>query len=97
LTTPVYINDRGEIAGIGVLANGDTHAYVLIPCGQGEESCGDSFASAAAQSSPALVTQPRTIAAPAYPVLGGRGILNPLCWRWFPGRRAFVPASGPTR
>lgn len=26
------INDRGEIAGIGALPNGDTHAIVLIPC-----------------------------------------------------------------
>jgi probable HAF family extracellular repeat protein len=26
------INDRGEIAGVGALPNGDTHAIVLIPC-----------------------------------------------------------------
>jgi probable HAF family extracellular repeat protein len=32
LTTPVSINDRGEIAGFGTLANGVTHAFVLIPC-----------------------------------------------------------------
>lgn len=32
LTGAVYINDRGEIAGFGVLPNGDEHAYVLIPC-----------------------------------------------------------------
>ena len=28
----VDINDRGEIAGGGVLLNGDFHAVVLIPC-----------------------------------------------------------------
>ena len=27
-----YINDRGEIAGRGVLPNGDVHAVLLIPC-----------------------------------------------------------------
>ena len=32
LTQAIYINDRGEIAGNGVTANGDEHAYVLIPC-----------------------------------------------------------------
>jgi len=29
---PQFINDRGEIAGNGVLPNGDQHAVVLIPC-----------------------------------------------------------------
>lgn len=28
------INDRGEIAGIGVLPNGDLRAILLIPCDQ---------------------------------------------------------------
>ena len=32
LLFPLYINERGEIAGNGVLPNGDTHAFVLIPC-----------------------------------------------------------------
>jgi probable HAF family extracellular repeat protein len=27
-----FINDRGEIAGIGSLANGDNHAFLAIPC-----------------------------------------------------------------
>jgi probable HAF family extracellular repeat protein len=29
---PTFINDRGEIAGNGVLPNGDQHAVLLIPC-----------------------------------------------------------------
>jgi probable HAF family extracellular repeat protein len=34
-----YISDRGEIAASGVLPNGDQHAVLLIPCGEGDESC----------------------------------------------------------
>jgi hypothetical protein len=26
------INDRGEISGVGVLPNGDPHAFLLVPC-----------------------------------------------------------------
>ena len=33
LTEGWSINDRGEIAGWGKLANGDTHVVLLIPCG----------------------------------------------------------------
>lgn len=32
LTTATFINDRGEIAGEGVLPNGDQRAVLLIPC-----------------------------------------------------------------
>lgn len=42
LTEAIYINDRGEIAGDGVLSNGDTHAFLLIPCDEqhpGLEGC----------------------------------------------------------
>jgi hypothetical protein len=33
------INDRGEIAGLGVLPNGDEHAVLLIPCDKGDAVC----------------------------------------------------------
>jgi len=41
LTVGLSINERGEIAAQGVLSNGDIHAFVLIPCGEGTEGCRD--------------------------------------------------------
>jgi probable HAF family extracellular repeat protein len=37
LTLALYINDRGEIAAHGTLSNGDQHAFLLIPCGLGDD------------------------------------------------------------
>ena len=39
LTIPLYINESGEIAGNGMLPNGDMHAFVLIPCEDGDGDC----------------------------------------------------------
>jgi probable HAF family extracellular repeat protein len=36
-----FINDRGEIAGLRVLPNGDLHAFLLTPCGVGTDGCVD--------------------------------------------------------
>lgn len=41
LTSPETINDRGEIAGVGVDANGNQHAFLLIPCSLDDCACGD--------------------------------------------------------
>ena len=41
LTAAWNINDRGEIAGFGVLSNGDQHAYLLIPCDDSHGHDGD--------------------------------------------------------
>jgi probable HAF family extracellular repeat protein len=40
------INDRGEIAGSGVLPDGEIRAVLLIPCGEGTEGCGNEVTSA---------------------------------------------------
>ena len=33
------INDREEIAALGILPNGDGHAFLLIPCEERDEGC----------------------------------------------------------
>jgi probable HAF family extracellular repeat protein len=78
------INDRGEIVGVGVppgCATQDSgacgHAYVLIPCEEGDAACqGETPAAAAA-------TQVPTTATPAH---SGRGLQDRLRARW--GKRS---------
>ena len=62
LAFPETINDRGEIAGNGIDADGNQHAFLLIPCG---EDCGDTDGGenasqhvSAAQPGPARVASP---------------------------------------
>ena len=53
LAQALNINDRGEIAGAGILPNGDTHPFLLIPCDEhhpGVEGCDYSMVDATAQS-----------------------------------------------
>jgi len=65
LTQPYFISDRGEIAGTGTLSNGDTHAFVLIPCGEDEENCEDGVhANTSLQTSSAPRTTPNGTATP---------------------------------
>jgi probable HAF family extracellular repeat protein len=50
VTYAFFINDRGEIAAQGVLSNGDTHAFLLIPCDEhhpGVDGCDYSMVNAA--------------------------------------------------
>jgi len=67
LATEGTINDRGEIAGIGVLPNGDEHAFLLIPCSEEQGSSddcegGDGDIATATQDHPAAVPQSRVVA-----------------------------------
>jgi hypothetical protein len=65
LTYAVAINDRGEIAGFGVAPDCAPqdyelcgHAYILVPCGVGEECTNVNLAGAAFGLSPTGLSMP---------------------------------------
>lgn len=69
LAEAVQINDRGEIAGLGFLPNGDQHAVLLIPCGEGNHAFQDHAEGAAAATSTIPVPfsrGPKTLPRPAH-------------------------------
>jgi probable HAF family extracellular repeat protein len=105
LSIPITINDRGEIAGVGLPPGCSPqdldfcgHAFVLIPCAEGdEEGCGDNAADApaATEANPAPVTERPFTATPTDHAFRGRGMLDRLRARRFPGLRTPGPATGP--
>jgi hypothetical protein len=60
ISEPETINDRGEIAGLGIDASGNSRAFLLIPCDEHHpevEGCDyDMIADTAAQVRPAQIT-----------------------------------------
>jgi probable HAF family extracellular repeat protein len=83
------INDRGEMFGSTVLPNGDVHAFVLIPCGEGEEGCVDAPEGPAAdrQNNPAPVAKsPTTQRRPAPSDIVA-------AWRVRTARRYHIPGA----
>jgi probable HAF family extracellular repeat protein len=55
LTSPETINDRGEIAGVGVdISTGNQHAFLLIPCAPDDTACQDAAAGPAFRPAPAI-------------------------------------------
>ena len=67
LFTSSFIDDRGQIAAFGTLANGDAHALLLIPCDDdhpGIEGCDYTMVDAsAAEAAPPQTAQTRSGAA----------------------------------
>jgi probable HAF family extracellular repeat protein len=58
VTFATTINDRGEIAGSGVLPNGDERAVLLVPCRDDDQACAmDATGKAAATVRPAPLTR----------------------------------------
>jgi probable HAF family extracellular repeat protein len=88
------INDRGEMFGGALLPNGDARAFVLIPCGEGEEGCVDAPVGPAAdrQNNPAPVAKsPTTQRRPAPSDIVA-------AWRVRTARRYHIPGLGtPTK
>jgi probable HAF family extracellular repeat protein len=87
------INDRGEIAGTGVDALGNVHAFLLIPCGEGDKSCEGESATGVTKSDSAPAMQRPATAIPANPALFGRGMLGRLRARRYPGLCTFGPGT----
>lgn len=78
------INNRGEIAGFGVLPNGDQHAFLLVPCNgehPGIEDCDYSMMEASATAA----VEPTTYATP-----GTSGRRPPIAL-WQRGNRFHFP------
>jgi hypothetical protein len=73
LLDAAYINDRGEIAGHGVTPNGENHAFLLIPCGEGTDGCEDNaeVSTAATRNNPAPAINRSTISPQARPSPSG--------------------------
>jgi probable HAF family extracellular repeat protein len=82
------INDRGEIAGLAALANGDTHAVVLVPASEAEIAAASAFPVAKA----APITKSPTLSAesPQTP----RGM---AAWRARLAQRYRIPGTGVPR
>jgi hypothetical protein len=91
LVNAFSINDRGEITGWGVVPNGDPHAFLLVPCGQGTEGCGDAAESmtTAIQNRPAPTFHKSTI--PQVPRTPNEVM---AAWRARLAQRYHIPGSG---
>jgi probable HAF family extracellular repeat protein len=88
LTVATLISDRGEIAVQGVLPNGDTHAFLLIPC-EGDRSDDEGCEDAKSGASYANHVAPPAIAARSSTMLGDlrvrvrpRGMLDRFRGHW---------------
>jgi probable HAF family extracellular repeat protein len=60
VTDAFDINDRGEIAGGGVLPNGDFHAVVLVPASAAEIAAASALPASSPTNAALLVSRPRT-------------------------------------
>jgi probable HAF family extracellular repeat protein len=93
VTSAVFINDRSEIASLGVLSSGEQHAFLLVPCGDGDGDCSGSVVDST------LVTQRNTRgpsnATPTASGIRQRGMLDRLHDRRSLTRRTLGQGSVP--
>src|SRR5215470_2125207 len=78
LNEAFFINDSGEISGLGTLSDGSQHAFLLIPCnGQGEAmGCMDSAESANAASPGKQASESRSVSPVTRRSAGYRGLAS---------------------
>lgn len=66
VTFAFTINDRAEIAGLGVLPNGDEHAVLLVPCASDDQSgCDEDIVTDGTSPSAVSIPQPSHKANPS--------------------------------
>jgi probable HAF family extracellular repeat protein len=63
------INDRGEIAALGLLPNGDGRAFLLVPCEERDEGCEDEAGSAATNQGNTTLNEAQRLA--LHRIIGG--------------------------
>jgi probable HAF family extracellular repeat protein len=86
LTDGIYINDRGAIAGAGVLSNGDAHAYLLIPDGDCDDDCEGRIAASQTATLQSPAATERQIESPTEVI---NKVRNSLAQHYrFPGQRS---------
>ncbi len=75
---PFNVNDRGEIAGNGVLLNGDVHVVLLVPDGDCDDACEGRIAASqnSAISSPNVATMTRVSESSLSPVEKFRNLMR---------------------
>ena len=95
LTSAFSINDNGDIAATGLVANGDQHAFLLVPRGEGEKSREDNAGDATAATEGSSTSIPQRLRAtnPPNAALSGRGILDQFRDRRFRGHRTLRPGT----
>jgi len=58
LSEAFFVNDDGEIAGVGTISSGDQHTFVLLPCRDSDDECHDAVGYATYRLGPQITKRP---------------------------------------
>jgi len=84
VTNAFFINERREIAALGLLPDGNQHAFLMVPCGEGDAECENSAAAAdgLTQNNPTSFARRLSASAAGHSASGGGGLLERLnAWK----------------